>query len=167
MSDLTSAGVPSVGETDHVRGDGPEVILYLDLACPACAAMWVEIRKLPLRSCVRHFPLAKKRPRAPALHAAAEAAFLQHDEAFWRMVDSIYADHGHIDDPHLWDRAESLGLDLERFERDRRSQEVVARVRRDFESGIRAGVVGTPTAFASGEPVVGDVAAALRARAGV
>ena len=26
-----------------------------------------------------------------------------------------------MDDPHLWERARGLGLDLERFERDRRS----------------------------------------------
>ncbi len=42
---------------------------------------------------------------------------------------------------------ERLGLDLERFERDRRSPEVALRVRRDFESGIRAGVTGTPAIF--------------------
>ena len=65
------------------------------------------------------------------------------------MVDSIYADHGPLDDPHLWERARALGLDLERFERDRRSEAVAdARPQRDFESGIRAGVVATPTAFA-------------------
>ena len=60
------------------------------------------------------------------------------------MVDSLYADRGRVDDPHLWERAERLGLDLDRFEADRRSAEVAARVRRDFESGIRAGVSGTP-----------------------
>lgn len=38
-----------------------------------------------------------------------------------------------------------FGLDLERFDSDRRSDAVKARVKRDFESGIRAGVVTTPT----------------------
>jgi predicted DsbA family dithiol-disulfide isomerase len=42
---------------------------------------------------------------------------------------------------------ERLGLDLDRFEADRRSDRVAARVRRDFESGIRAGVTGTPATF--------------------
>ncbi len=63
------------------------------------------------------------------------------------MVDSLYADRGRVDDPHLWERAERLGLDLGRFETDRRSDEVAARVRRDFESGIRGGVTGTPAIF--------------------
>jgi predicted DsbA family dithiol-disulfide isomerase len=63
------------------------------------------------------------------------------------MVDSLYADRGRVDDPHLWQRAERLGLDLERFEADRRSEGVAARVRRDFQSGIRAGVTSTPGVY--------------------
>jgi 2-hydroxychromene-2-carboxylate isomerase len=69
------------------------------------------------------------------------------------MVDSLFADRGHVDDPHLWERAKALGLDLERFEADRRSDEVAARVSRDFESGIRAGVAATPTLFSGAQPV--------------
>jgi len=74
------------------------------------------------------------------------------------MVDSLFADRGHVDDPHLWERVERLGLDLERFESDRRSEEVAARVQRDFESGIRAGVTSTPALFRGGEEVaLGDL----------
>jgi len=66
---------------------------------------------------------------------------------FFEMVDSLYADRGRVDHPHLWQRVESLGLDLEGFEADRRGDEAQARIRRDFESGIRAGVAGTPAIF--------------------
>jgi 2-hydroxychromene-2-carboxylate isomerase len=79
------------------------------------------------------------------------------------MVDSLYADRGRVDDPHLWERVERLGLDLERFERERRSDAVAARVRRDFESGVRAGVAGTPAAFLDGRLVGGDLELALGA----
>jgi protein-disulfide isomerase len=165
MSELTSASVPAVGPADHTRGEGPAAILYLDLACPHCAAAWERIRPLGLRLCVRHFPVARKHPRAPALHAAAEAAGLQ--GAFWEICDSLYEDRGRVDDPHLWGRVERLGLDLERFERDRRSDAIAERVRRDFETGIRAGVAGTPTAFVEGRQIRDEVAerlAALTAR---
>jgi protein-disulfide isomerase len=161
VNELTSAAVPPVSPTDHVRGEGREVILYLDLACPHCAAAWVRIRDRPLRIVLRHFPVASKHPRAPALHAAAEAAASQREDAFWDMVDSIYLDRGRVDDPHLWARAERLGLDLEAFNRDRRSDRAAQRVRADFESGIRAGVTGTPAAFIAGERVLGDLPAAL------
>jgi protein-disulfide isomerase len=163
MTDLTSAGVPAIGPHDHARGAGPEAILYLDLACPHCAATWVKVAELPLRLVFRHFPVASKHQRAPALHAAAEAAAAQREEAFWRLVDSIYGDQGRIDDPHLWERARTLELDLERFERERRSATVMERVRRDFEGGIRAGVSGTPGAFVAGRTVGRDVVAALAA----
>jgi protein-disulfide isomerase len=128
-----------------MRGEGPELIVYADLGCPRCAAAWVEIAKRRAKIVFRHFPVASKHPRAPALHAAAEAAGMQDD--FFAMVDSLYGDRGHVDDPHLWRRAERIGLDLERFEADRRSEAVAMRVRRDFESGIRAGVTGTPAIF--------------------
>ncbi len=134
----------------------------MDLACPHCAATWGRITALPARLAFRHFPVASKHPRAPALHAAAEAAALQGGEpAFWAFVDSIYRDPGRIDDPHLWERARSLDLDLARFDADRRSSVASERVRRDFETGIRAGVAGTPAIFVAGELVTGDLEAAL------
>jgi protein-disulfide isomerase len=161
MSELTSASVPPIGADDHVAGEGPEAIVYADFGCPFCAAAWARIRELPLRLCFRHFPMAAKHPRAPALHAAAEAAGRQ--GAFWEMCDSLYGDRGRVDDPHLWSRAERFGLDLERFEADRRSEAITDRVRRDFESGIRAGVAGTPTAFVAGRILYGRVAEGLEA----
>lgn len=159
MSELTSASVPEVGADDHLSGEGREAIVYADLGCPYCAAAWAEIRELPLRLCFRHFPMASKHPRAPALHAAAEAAGMQ--GAFWEMCDSLYADRGRVDDPHLWERADRIDLDLDRFNSDRRSEAVRERVERDFVSGIRAGVSGTPTAFFEGRRLDGDLLEAL------
>jgi protein-disulfide isomerase len=163
MGELTSAEVPPVGDDDHVTGEGTEAIVYADFGCPRCAAVWAQIRALQLQLCLRHFPMAAKHPRAPALHAAAEAAGLQ--DAFWEMCDSLYADRGRVDDPHLWERARQFGLDLERFNADRRSEAVETRVRGDFEGGIRAGVAGTPMAFLAGRRVEGDVVEGLAAAA--
>jgi protein-disulfide isomerase len=167
VNDLTSAAVPPVGEDDHVTGEGMEAIVYADFGCPYCAAAWARIRELPLRLCLRHFPMASKHPRAPALHAAAEAAGLQ--GKFWEMHDSLLEDQGHLDDPHLWDRARLLGLDLDRFEHDRRAPGRNERIDADFRSGIRAGVATTPTQFVDGvaHPGVPDASleAALRSNA--
>jgi protein-disulfide isomerase len=138
---LRSAPVPPPAPDDHIRGEGPLVIVYGDYECPYCAA------ELPLLEDVtlvfRHFPVVSKHPRSRRLAAAAEAAGLQ--GRFWEMHDSLFADQGHLDDPHLWRRAEALGLDLARFDADRRSDAVAARVDRDFRSGIAAGVMKTPT----------------------
>jgi protein-disulfide isomerase len=125
------------------------VIEYADLECPYCAQAHLLLKKMAITRVFRHFPVASKHPRARALAAAAEAAGRQ--GRFWEMHDSLLEDQGHLDDPHLWERAERFGLDLERFEADRRSDEVAQRVERDFRSGIRAGVGTTPTQFACGE----------------
>jgi protein-disulfide isomerase len=140
---LRSAPVPPPAEDDHIRGEGPVVIVYGDYECPYCAA---ELAKLDGVTLVfRHFPVVSKHPRSRRLAAAAEAAALQ--GRFWEMHDALYADQGHLDDPHLWERARGLGLDLDRFEEDRRSETVAARVDRDFRSGISAGVMKTPALF--------------------
>ena len=114
---------------------------------------------------MRHFPVEPKHPRAPALHAATEAAAAQRESAFWELWESIYLDQGHQDDPHLWARARELGLDLERFDRDRRSPVVADRVRRNFESGLAAGVETTPAAFVGGEKITAGVPDRLAALA--
>jgi protein-disulfide isomerase len=146
MDELTSASIPPAGPGDHVAGEGEEgIVVYADLGCPRCAADWERLRRRPGRLVFRHFPVASKHPRSPALHAAAEAAGRQ--GRFFEMVDSLYADRGHVDDPHLWERVRALGLELARFEADRRAPAAEARIRRDFESGIRAGVAGTPAVF--------------------
>ncbi len=159
MGELTSAAVPPLGPDDHLIGAGPEAIVYFDFGCAHCAAAWAQLRALRLRLCFRHFPMASKHPRAPALHAAAEAAAAQ--GAFWEMADSLFAERGRVDDPHLWERVEAFGLDLDRFERDRRSEAIAERVQRDFRSGIRAGITGTPAGFAGGLRLEGEIEAAL------
>jgi protein-disulfide isomerase len=156
-SDLRSAPVPSVSAADHVRGpeDAPVVIVYADFECPFCAALDLRLHERPLRVAFRHFPVRSSHPRAWAASCAAEAAAEQ--GAFWEMHDALFADQGRLEDPHLWERARVLGLDLERFDSDRRSEAVLARVRRDFESGIRAGVATTPTVFAGSRKLTGQL----------
>jgi len=59
---------------------------------------------------------------------------------------------------------ERLGLDVERFEADRRSDAVRDRVRDDFRGGVTAGVATMPALFAAGERNTGplDLAALER-----
>ncbi len=169
MADLGSAPLPPVDPAaDRIRGPGtpgaPLVVLYADFECPHCAALHARLHALALRVCFRHFPVRSSHPRAWPAAQAAEAAAGQ--GRFWEMHDALFADPARLEDPHLWDRARRLGLDLERFDRDRRSDDVVERVRMDFHAGVRAGVVTTPTAFLASQdgglaPVDSDALVAL------
>jgi protein-disulfide isomerase len=129
------------------------VIEYGDYECPYCAKADLMLADLPVQRVFRHFPVVSKHPRAQVLACAAEAAALQ--GRFWEMHDSLFGDQGRLDPPHLWERCRDLGIDLDRFEDDRRSDAVAERVRRDFRSGIRAGVTTTPTLWVDGRPFPG------------
>ena len=104
------------------------MIVYGDYECPFCAAVEARLSGLQVRIAFRHFPVRSSHPRAQAAACAAEAAALQ--DAFWPFHDSLFADQGRLEDPHLWQRAERLGLDLARFDADRRSDAVADLVAR-------------------------------------
>jgi protein-disulfide isomerase len=142
MRDLTTAAVAGPRPDDHVRGAGELVVMYADFSCPRCAVAAIALREEGARVVFRHFALRTRHPRSVALARAAEAAGRQ--GAFWTFHDTLFADQGHLDDPHLWARCTTLGLDLDRFEADRRSDAVAERVARDLSEGLRAGVTGTP-----------------------
>lgn len=150
MGDLTTAPLPPLRSDDHVRGPehAPLVVVYGDYECPFCAALELRLRELPIRVAFRHFPVRGSHPRAFPAACAAEAAARQ--QAFWPMHDALFADQGRLEDPHLWARAERLGLDLARFDSDRRDPGVAERITGDFRGGVRAGVPTTPTLFHDG-----------------
>jgi protein-disulfide isomerase len=149
VTDLRSAPLPGLRDDDHVRGpdEGALVFVYGDFACPHCALAHARLGA-GVRRVFRHFALRSKHPRAVPLAHAAEAAARQ--GAFWAFHDSLYADPGRLDDPHLWERVTALGLDLDAFEADRRSPEVAERVSRDVREAMRAGIVTTPTLVVGG-----------------
>jgi protein-disulfide isomerase len=145
MADLTSATIPPVTAADHVRGDRHDpgiVVMYADFTCPRCAVTALQLRDDGAPVVFRHFALKARDARSVPLAHAAEAAALQ--DAFWPFHDSLFADQGHQDDPHLWARIERLGLDVGRFEADRRCEAVAQRVAGQLRDGMRAGVTGTP-----------------------
>ena len=76
-----------------------------------------------------------RRLAVSAGRSPAEAAARQ--DAFWERQDALFADSGRLEDPHLWTRAERLGVDVERFEADGRSNAVRDRVERT--SGVGEG----------------------------
>jgi protein-disulfide isomerase len=162
VSELGSAPVPEPSDADHRRGAGAVMIVYADFECPYCAALELRLRGLPLTVIFRHFPVRSSHPRAHAAACAAEAAGRQ--DAFWAMHDALFADQAHLEDPHLWARAQRLGLDVERFDADRRDPAVAGLVRASLRAGIRAGVATTPTVFFDGELHAGRPDAALWAR---
>ncbi len=145
---LRTAPPPPLRDEDHLRGDPdrPLIVFYADFTCPRCAVAHDRLVDAGARVAFRHLALKAKHPRAIAVALAAEAAGRQ--AAFWPFADALYADQGHLDDPHLWQRARDLELDLARFDEDRRGDEAARRVREHTRAALAAGATTTPTLFA-------------------
>jgi protein-disulfide isomerase len=142
---------------DHVRGPaaGQLIVEYGDYECPYSRQAFREIQRVErrltggMRFAFRHFPLAEIHPHALAAAAGAEAAALQ--GGFWIMHELLFDHQKALADDDLHRYADVLELDHARFDRDRTSAGVLARIRRDVESGIASGEVrGTPTLFING-----------------
>jgi protein-disulfide isomerase len=155
---------------DHVHGPahGPTLLVYGDYECPYTRKAIREIERLQsddpgVRLVFRNFPLTEIHPHALAAATAAEAAELQ--GRFWDMHDLLFHRQHALGEDDLARYAAELGLDAERFARDRASEAVLARIRRDVDSGEAAGVMGTPSFFIAGRPYDGSYQAADLARA--
>jgi Na+/H+ antiporter NhaA len=154
MTDLAIAVDPT---RDHVRGPADArvtLVQYGDYECPHCRRAAPVIDELLLRSdgqlrfVMRHLPLTDVHPYAALAAEAAEAAGAQ--GKFWEMHDLLFAGEPTLHPNDLVRAAWTLGLDVPRFERDRRTGRFATRVARDVASAEAAGVSGTPTFFIDG-----------------
>jgi protein-disulfide isomerase len=142
---------------DHVRGPAgaPVVLEYGDYECPYSRRAFRAIERLErawpgsIRFAFRHFPLTAIHPHALAAARAAEAAALQ--GRFWEMHELLFHRQLALDDEALHTYAVELGLDPDRFERDRQGDVTGSRIDRDVASGEASGEIhGTPTLFIDG-----------------
>jgi Na+/H+ antiporter NhaA len=150
---LVDLAVPVDPERDHVRGphEAPvTVVEYGDFECPYCGRAEPVIRELladfgDLRYVWRHLPLSDVHPRAELAAEAAEAAAAQ--GAFWEMHDLLLGHQGDLAPRALYEYAEQLGLDLERYREDLERHGHAPRIEEDVDSADGSGVTGTPTFF--------------------
>src|SRR5881398_849718 len=137
-----------------MRGEtgAPVVLEYGDYECPYSRQAFRSIERVErelsgrVRFAFRHFPLTQIHPHALAASCAAEAAALQ--GRFWEMHELLFHRQEALADEDLRRYAAQLELDGEQFDRDRSGAGVLARIRRDVESGVATGEIeGTPTLF--------------------
>jgi protein-disulfide isomerase len=146
-----------VGSTDHIDGR-PEaavtLVEYGDYQCPHCGAAHPIVNRIRevladrLRFVFRHFPLSQIHPHAFRAAEAAEAAGAQ--AKFWEMHDMLFENQHALADRDLLRYASALGLDVDRFADDIRSNTFAEKIRQDFLGGVKSGVNGTPTFFING-----------------
>jgi protein-disulfide isomerase len=157
---------PDVGPDDHAQGpaDAPVTLVeYGDYECPHCARAHrivpIVQRELgdSLRFVFRNFPLQQAHPHAQRAAEAAESVAANAGEAsFWKMHHLIFDNQHALTMENLVDYSAIVEADPIVVADDLSSGKMVPRVRRDFKSGVRSGVNGTPTFFVNGRRYDGD-----------
>ncbi len=100
-----------------------------------------------MRVVFKHQPLPMH-AKAPAAHAAAEAAYRQ--GKFWEMHDKIFEKQREMGPEKYLEYATEIGLDLDQFNRDLESAEVKSRIDADVQDAAKVGSTGTPAFFING-----------------
>ena len=130
------------------------VVEYGDFECPNCKqaapAVKLLLERFPgeVRLVWRHFPLEEVHPHALGAALASEVAAGQ--GKFWPMHDLLFGDQRHLDAAHARRHAQSLELDLRRYDADMGDTVYLQRVREDIEGASQSGVRATPTLFVNG-----------------
>ena len=149
--------MPVTEDRDHIQGlaNAPVTLLeYGDYECPYCGAAYPIVKEVQarmgerLRFVFRNFPITTSHPHAERAAEAAEGAANQ--GRFWEMHDILYENQRRLGDSDLRSYAETLGLDVEQFDKELADHVHAARVREDFMSGVRSGVNGTPGFYING-----------------
>ena len=154
--------VAEVSKQDYILGNpDAEIILieYSDIECPFCKRFHETTQKLmkdyqadgKLALIFRHFPIdqlhSKARKEAIAVECAGK---LGGSEKFWAYLNETFAttnSNNSLDLNLLPVIAENIGLDKDSFVSCLDNKEIADKVKANQQSGIDAGVRGTPHSF--------------------
>ncbi|WP_199337065.1 DsbA family protein [Oscillatoria sp. FACHB-1407] len=146
--------VVPVSECDHILGSRSATVTLLEYGnyeSPRCKEVHHTIKTIQKRDdrsfcfVFRHFPLTAIHPMAQHAAETAEAAAAQ--GYFWEVHDYLFEQQHYRGNGKLLRFAASLGLDVDRFEREVAEHLYVPKIQADRESGIASGVNGIPTFF--------------------
>lgn len=174
--EIRDVSLAPITATDHILGDPSapvKIVEYSDPSCPYCKTFNQTIVRVmdqygpsgKVAWIYRSFPLDKPgaRPDGSALHPNAGheaqafecAASLGGNTGFWAFEKAFYettpsvtsASPDGLDQSKIPDIARSVGLDPVAFNSCLSSGQFKDKVEAQYESGIRAGISGTPYSF--------------------
>lgn len=153
----------AISKKDHIQGEQGatiELVEYGDYQCPYCGKAHYEIKKLQkelgadLLFVFRNFPLTNIHEYA--LNAAIASEVASDFGKFWEMHNLLFENQRALDDNHLIEYAQVIGLDTKSFEAKFSEPQFEGKIESDLESGLRSGVNGTPSFFINGKKYEGN-----------
>lgn len=161
--------IPPVSAGDHVRGAenaAVTILVYGDLQDGTSALFNAVMQRLiadypnEVRHVSRVFPLVGRNDKALLAAQAVEAANRQ--GKFWEMHDLLYAQQANWtnlspEDFGQWSAAQAsaLGMDVEQYQAEVKSEAVVQLVQSNFETARQFGPFAVPLILINGEIYLG------------
>jgi protein-disulfide isomerase len=136
------------------RGDGGAqvaIVEYADFECPYCGQFAREVYpqisdKYIKTGKVKYF--YRDLPLHPhAMSAARAARCAGEQDKYWELHDGLFAKQAALSNPVLLDRAQSLGLDTDKFSECLSSDRYKDDIRKGMSEAQTLGIDGTPTFF--------------------
>jgi len=134
--------------------DAPITIIeFSDFECPYCsrANNTVEevLKKYPnkVKVVFKNLPLPFHKEAKPAAAAALAAG---EQGKFWEMHDALFANQRGLNSAFYKTTAEKLGLDVDKFIADMKSEKVQKQIEEDTKLASQNGITGTPGFFING-----------------
>jgi protein-disulfide isomerase len=149
----TTRAKASVNNRPALGADDAPITLveFTDYQCPFCSRFFTGtlpsikeeyIDTGKVRLVVKDLPLAmhpQARPAAVAAHCAGE------QDQFWAMHDSLFENNTLLQDQHLAQYAQDIGLDTDAFQECLGSDRHDAMIDADVTEANGQGITGTPT----------------------
>ncbi|MEL6344907.1 MAG: thioredoxin domain-containing protein [Myxococcota bacterium] len=129
------------------------IVQFAEYQCPYCGKANDAVEKVlenyegKVRMVYRDFPLSF---HARAIPAAVAANCAGEQDKYWEMHRLLMANQGALEDANLSAHAQTLGLDLEKWNTCRMNPAQQEEVMADMKAGSEAGVSGTPAFFING-----------------
>ncbi|MBW2688878.1 MAG: thioredoxin domain-containing protein [Deltaproteobacteria bacterium] len=130
------------------------IVIFDDFQCPYCARLVPTLDKVvatyskQVQVVYKHFPLS--------MHKFAESAAIaslaaRNQGKFWPLHDKLFANYNKLNDVMIRELAESVGLDMARFDKDIVNPALRQEIAADTQLGTQAGVRGTPAVYINGK----------------
>ena len=139
-----------IGNSPTTGASANKIVLveFSDFQCPFCAQAEPTVKEFiaqhgdQVTLVYKHFPLSQIHPQAESSAQAAWAA--QKQGKFWEYHDALFTQQEELGEDLYLAIAEDLSLDLEQFNRDRKSLEAKAAINADLTLAQKVGIRGTP-----------------------
>jgi protein-disulfide isomerase len=156
-ADVFIEGEPLLGDPN-----APVTIIeFSDFQCPFCAefdaSTFPQIKKEYVdtgkaKVVFKNFPLSFHQFSQSAAEAGECA---QEQGKFWEYKETLFENQENLSVENLKKYAKDLGLDAQKFDSCLDSEKFKSEVENDFNEGVAAGIMGTPSFIVGSETLVG------------